>query len=346
MAWIVRPEVLERARAAAAADPVSAAVIELRVLYQASFEQMAGLRAGDVGEDAVRFPDAAGARPGALAVRLVPTARRVLAPLAAGRPAGASLLGETAAALRARADELLAFSAAPPGARFAALDACAEQLLHLSENEHGVLSVVRDGVGVWAMSGAVPQGVRLLSGEPPGAVLLWTRLDALVPPEPRLLLLGGGAFVGARWLEERFAPARLDVVEEDPRCLEVARRFFEWEPGAATRVHGGDPLAFVRAAAAERGPEARWDAVVYDLFDARGGRPQFDEPDVCAALAAIAPVVAFNLHVALDAPALAAARAALAAAGLGRHEVVPLRRREDRALVQEVCLVARAGREP
>ena len=39
------------------------------------------------------------------------------------------------------------------------------------------------------------------SGEPAAHVFLWSYLDALVPQNPRILLLGGGIFVGAAFLE-------------------------------------------------------------------------------------------------------------------------------------------------
>ncbi len=326
------PENLRTLRAACADSPTRAAVLELAVLYEATPAQIAAMRVRDVRETSLVF---APSRPGTTsksAVRLIPSVAAHLRPLTEGSEPDAPLVDASVLEIEDFLADLCASVDTAP-----LRPAGAECVRSIDESPLGRLRVVQDALGTWALSDVLPQGVVYASGEPPAHVFLWTHLDARLPPAPRLLLLGGGAFVGAAFLEERYAPARLDVVELDPRCLPLARSFFGWVPGPSTCVHTADARAFVDEV------DATWDAVLQDVADAEGTVDWLAEPAWAAALFERAPVVAANLITALDGPLLGQVEAALRAAGATEIAIVPLRTRADVSLRQNVFVVARRG---
>lgn len=102
-------------------------------------------------------------------------------------------------------------------------------------------------------------------GRPLHLELPYTRVAtlslALVPPGGRILYvgLGGGALpMHARQL---LPELRIDVVEIDPRIVEVARDHFGFVEDPRTTVHVADGRAFIEAA-----PVASWDVVLLDAF--------------------------------------------------------------------------------
>jgi hypothetical protein len=324
------PENLRTLRAACADSPTRAAVLELAVLYEATPAQIGALRVRDVRETSLVF---APSRPGSsskTAVRLIPSVAAHLRRLVEGREPDEPLVEASVLEIEDfLADQCASVETAtlrPSGA---------ECVRSIDESPLGRLRVVQDELGTWALSDVLPQGVVYASGEPPAHVFLWTHLDAWLPREPRLLLLGGGAFVGAALLEERYAPARLDVVELDPRCLPLARSFFGWTPGPTTSVHTADARTFVDEV------DATWDAVLQDLADADGTLDWLAEPAWAAALFDRAPIVAANLITALGGPLIGQVEAALRAAGADAVDIVPLRTRADAALRQNVFVRAR-----
>lgn len=311
-------------------DPVTTALLDLLVYYEATFEQIAGLRVGDLREDTLIFLASRPGATGRFAVRLCPTVEGPLRALAEGRDAAEPLFRAPAGALRMHVADLFegaGLDTQRPGG--------AECIAYLHESEHGLLRVVRDAQGLFAFNGVLLQSALLANGDPPPYVLLWTHLDAVVPANPRLLLLGGGAYVGAAWLEERFAPSRLDVVELDPRCLAVARGFFGYAPGPAVELWVGDARDYVMEAG------ETFDAILQDLADASGTLDWLTDSDYVRACAAKAPVLAANLILALEDPVRGRIRETLLAAGYGEPTWVPLRRREERETPQNVLMIAR-----
>ena len=85
-----------------------------------------------------------------------------------------------------------------------------------------------------------------------------------VDPQPRRVLvigLGGGTLPRA---VHRLSPqATIDVVEIDPDVVQVARRFFAFDPPAGTTIHVDDGRAFVQRASREG---RQYDLVMLDAF--------------------------------------------------------------------------------
>jgi len=331
------PAQLRRLREDAADRPALAALLELTLVYEATPTQLAALRRADVRSSALVFSPTTPGTTGRVAVRLVPSMGARLASLLAVEPGDvpdleAPVFKGSPMEIRALLAERFAAVGAPPPR-----PAGADNVLYIDESEFGVLRVVRDSLGLWALTDVLPQGVVYTNGEPPAHVHLWSYLDALVPERPELLLLGGGAFVGAAYLEERLAPERLDVVEIDPRCLRVAEMYFGYRPGLTTEVHRGDAKAFVREAARAG---LTWDAVLQDVADADGTLDWLAEPEHVAAVAAVAPVVLANLIAGLDAPLFDDVERTLRGAGYTEVRRVPLRTWVDRETPQNVLVIA------
>lgn len=78
----------------------------------------------------------------------------------------------------------------------------------------------------------------------------------------RALFIGCGGGVGARRFAEVYPGMAIDVVELDPRVLDLARRWFALDEVPGVAAHVADGAAFVAAAA-----PATWDVVVVDAYD-------------------------------------------------------------------------------
>jgi hypothetical protein len=323
------PDQLRDLRLSCADRPAHAALVELTLLYEATAGQIAALTVGDVRPTAVNFVSSRPGVSGKTAVRLVPDVAARLAPLTADQPPTASLFDASVAEIDAALADLFEHVGATPPR-----PSGAESVLYMDASEFGVLRVVRDELGLWAMTDVLPQGVVYASGEPPAHVFLWTYLDALVPQNPRILLLGGGVFVGAQFLEERLEPDRLDVVEIDPRCPRVAEMYFGYRPGPTTEIHRTDAKRFVREV------DLTWDAVIQDVADASGTLDWLTEPEHAAAVAARAPVLLANLITSLDSPLLEEVGRTLTAAGFTEVRRVPLRTWVDRDRAQNILVIA------
>ncbi len=85
------------------------------------------------------------------------------------------------------------------------------------------------------------------------------------------LFIGSGGGVALRQFAEVYPGIALDVVESDPRVLELARDWFGLASIPGLSVHVDDGVAFVA-----RAPAATWDVVVVDAFDADGIPPGMD----------------------------------------------------------------------
>jgi spermidine synthase len=100
-------------------------------------------------------------------------------------------------------------------------------------------------------------------------------LAVALPPRPRralLLGLGGGAMV--RFLAAYFPDCALTIIEHDPAILRLARRHF----------HVTQPVELADAYEAVRYAEARYDAILVDLYGGRGfNGPPLEFWDHCAA---------------------------------------------------------------
>ena len=102
----------------------------------------------------------------------------------------------------------------------------------------------------------------------PGVLaLVYCRLllaPLLVKPDPsRILMIGLGGGVLPRFFHDAYPEIEIDVVEVDPRVVDLARRFFGFRGSPRLRVTEGDGRAFVKERA------RRYDLVLLDAF--KGG---------------------------------------------------------------------------
>ena len=86
----------------------------------------------------------------------------------------------------------------------------------------------------------------------------------LNPAPQRILILGLGGGTLPSAFQRIFANAAIDAVEIDPAVVRVARKYFAFEPGAATRVFEEDGRVFVKRMLRTN---ARYDLIVLDAFD-------------------------------------------------------------------------------
>jgi len=82
----------------------------------------------------------------------------------------------------------------------------------------------------------------------------------------KVLIIGLGGGVIPRIMHRHFPEAEIDVVEIDPEVVEVAKRFFFFQPDNSLRVHVSDGRVFVRRQAGLR-PTPLYDLIILDAFN-------------------------------------------------------------------------------
>ncbi len=87
------------------------------------------------------------------------------------------------------------------------------------------------------------------------------------PNLERVLIIGGGGGIGARKFVTDDPHVVVDLVEIDPRVVDLSFKYFHLEPSERLRVHVGDGRSFVRRAA------VKYDLVVLDAFTIGGQIP-------------------------------------------------------------------------
>jgi spermidine synthase len=127
-------------------------------------------------------------------------------------------------------------------------------VLHESRSAYNTLIVTEELPNVRALrfeaGGAYQSLVRL--DDPRDLMLPYTRAAmtslALVEAPGRILLVGLGGGAMPRFLRATFPVATIDVVEIDPRVIEVARDFFDFRVDERLRTHAADGREFVERA--------------------------------------------------------------------------------------------------
>lgn len=93
--------------------------------------------------------------------------------------------------------------------------------------------------------------------------MMMTSLYLQPRPQSVLILgLGGGSM--PRVLARLLPQAQIDVVEIDPAVVSVAKRYFDFRPGARLRVIEADGRVYVKRALRER---RHYDLIMLDAFD-------------------------------------------------------------------------------
>jgi SAM-dependent methyltransferase len=135
---------------------------------------------------------------------------------------------------------------------------------------------------------------------------------SLAASRTRALFLGCGGAVALHQFARAYPGIEMDVVEPDPRVIDLARAHFGLASIPGVTTHLAEGLSFL-----SRAPEARWDVVVVDAYDGCALPDGFADRRFFAGLrAALAPggAFAFNVVGALrgEGPVCAVERAARA----------------------------------
>ena len=80
----------------------------------------------------------------------------------------------------------------------------------------------------------------------------------------RALFLGAGAFGMPNEVAQEHPAAHIDVVEIDPRVIEVGRQFFFLDDHPNVQAHSGDARRFLRL---HDSPDQRWDLIFGDAYN-------------------------------------------------------------------------------
>lgn len=168
------------------------------------------------------------------------------------------------------------------------------------ETEAGSIRVVerRDGVRELYLGTGRGRQTALHPDRPDRLELPYTRVAmaalATVREDPRILFVGLGGGAMPRYVRLLLPEARIQVVELEPRVVEVAREWFGFRTDSLLSVHVGDGRAFIEAAA-----PGSWDLVVLDAFSGAAIPERLTTREFLEAVEAslaIGGVVVSNLH--------------------------------------------------
>ncbi|MEX0980400.1 MAG: fused MFS/spermidine synthase, partial [Gemmatimonadota bacterium] len=136
-----------------------------------------------------------------------------------------------------------------------------------SDSDFGTVRVTErsDGLRTLYIGGGRARQSAIYPGRPMHLELGYTRVGmvglALVPPDGRILFVGLGGGAMPMYARQVLPKARIDVVEINPVVVDVAERYFGFEPDERMTVHTDDGRAFIEGA-----PPGSWDLVVLDAF--------------------------------------------------------------------------------
>jgi spermidine synthase len=139
-------------------------------------------------------------------------------------------------------------------------------VLYEGDSRYNHIVVEQDANGVrrlyFEKGGATQSAIR--PGEPLDLELVYSRaamLSLTVVPAPKKVLivgLGGGAM--PMFLRTLFPTLEIEVVELDPKVVEVATRYFGFRQDAHLKAYTGDGRAWIEAA------KGGWDVVYLDAY--------------------------------------------------------------------------------
>jgi spermidine synthase len=160
----------------------------------------------------------------------------------------------------------------------------------------GVLAVERMGEATVEVRDR--NGFREMVARESGTELVWTRAKVRDPSESgwpyvelfhlaaiqaqsrrRALFVGCGGAVALRQFAKMYPGLAMDLVEREPRVIELARAWYDLDRIPGLTVHLGDGATFMAAAA-----KSRWDVVVIDAFDARDSTEPLRQPQFLSTL--------------------------------------------------------------
>lgn len=156
------------------------------------------------------------------------------------------------------------------------MEASSRHTLHRSQDDHGLVEVIDDGVTRTLYFGSRAKQSSMLLGNPQVLVLSYTQAMTaalLFQPAPRrvlLLGLGGGSL--ACFFHHHFPDCQILAVEQRATVVDTARKFFALPNDARMRVITGSALAYLAPPPAEL-----FDLILVDIFSATGMDRELEE---------------------------------------------------------------------
>lgn len=143
-----------------------------------------------------------------------------------------------------------------------------QKVLYETESKYNTIVVTEDDRGLrtlWFEKGGARQSV-VKMGDPDHIELPYAEVMpvglALVEEPKRVLIVGLGGGTIPSFLRKHYPKMAIDVVDIDPKVVEVAKRFFGFREDSAMRAHVADGRKFIEQ---NRG---RYDIVFLDAFGA------------------------------------------------------------------------------
>lgn len=165
--------------------------------------------------------------------------------------------------MRLRSFALIAVALAASACARARADS---RVLFEGDSEYNHLLVEEDGRGVRSLSfergGAIQSAIRV--GLPLDLQLAYTKsamaVLAMVPEPRRILIVGLGGGAMPMFLRALYPGALIEVVDIDPKVVELARRFFRFREDEKLKASVADGRAYVEAA------EPGYDLIFLDAY--------------------------------------------------------------------------------
>ncbi len=143
-----------------------------------------------------------------------------------------------------------------------------QKVLYETESKYNTIVVTEDDRGLrtlWFEKGGARQSV-VKMGDPDHIELPYAQVMpvglALVEDPKRVLIVGLGGGTIPSFLRKHYPKMAIDVVDIDPKVVEVAKRFFGFREDPAMRAHVADGRRFIEQS------RSRYDIVFLDAFGA------------------------------------------------------------------------------
>ena len=156
---------------------------------------------------------------------------------------------------------------------FFALRVAGDKLIYEKKSKYHHIMVYEDGHIRTLRLGRGPDDgkqSRIDLLDPDYLLLEYTRLifaALLINDKPlKILIIGLGGGSIPRAFNRHIPDAEIDVVDIDPDVVEVAEKYFFFDPGENIKVHIDDGRTFIREAA-QKNPVNKYDVVIMDAFN-------------------------------------------------------------------------------
>lgn len=152
------------------------------------------------------------------------------------------------------------------------------QLVHIAQDDHGILEVIDDHSTRSLYFGTTARQSSMSHDDPVQLVLTYTQsmlAGLLFLPQPREILiigLGGGSLL--RFLAHHYPEAGITVLEYRQSVIDIARDFFHLPESDRIQLVNRDGAEFIHATS-----DPRYDLILIDAFDATGVHPDVICPD-------------------------------------------------------------------